>query len=33
MRRSGCALNFSHFAHVDAEELRDIEQQVNDEIR
>jgi alanyl-tRNA synthetase len=25
--------DFSHFAHVDAEELRDIEQQVNDEIR
>src|SRR6266571_4765360 len=24
---------FSHFAHVDAEELRDIEQQVNEEIR
>jgi alanyl-tRNA synthetase len=24
--------DFSHFAHVDAEELRDIEQQVNDEI-
>src|SRR5256884_7246394 len=25
--------DFSHFAHIDAEELRDIEQQVNDEIR
>ena len=25
--------DFSHFAHVDAVELRDIEQQVNDEIR
>jgi len=25
--------DFSHFAHVNAEELRDIEQQVNDEIR
>jgi len=25
--------DFTHFAHVDAEELRDIEQQVNDEIR
>ena len=25
--------DFSHFAHVDEEELRDIEQQVNDEIR
>jgi alanyl-tRNA synthetase len=25
--------DFSHFTHVDAEELRDIEQQVNDEIR
>ena len=25
--------DFSHFAHVDAEELREIEQQVNDEIR
>jgi alanyl-tRNA synthetase len=25
--------DFSHFAHVDAEELRDIEQQANDEIR
>ena len=25
--------DFSHFAHVDVEELRDIEQQVNDEIR
>jgi alanyl-tRNA synthetase len=25
--------DFSHFAHVDAEELRDIEQEVNDEIR
>ena len=25
--------DFSHFAHVDAEALRDIEQQVNDEIR
>ena len=25
--------DFSHFAHVDWEELRDIEQQVNDEIR
>ena len=25
--------DFSHFAHVDAEELKDIEQQVNDEIR
>ena len=25
--------DFSHFAYVDAEELRDIEQQVNDEIR
>ena len=25
--------DFSHFAHVDAEELQDIEQQVNDEIR
>jgi len=25
--------DFSHFAHVDAEELRDIELQVNDEIR
>jgi alanyl-tRNA synthetase len=25
--------DFSHFAHVDAEELRDIEQQVNDGIR
>jgi alanyl-tRNA synthetase len=25
--------DFSHFAHVDAEGLRDIEQQVNDEIR
>jgi alanyl-tRNA synthetase len=25
--------DFSHFAHVDAEELRSIEQQVNDEIR
>jgi alanyl-tRNA synthetase len=25
--------DFLHFAHVDAEELRDIEQQVNDEIR
>ena len=25
--------DFSHFAHVDAEQLRDIEQQVNDEIR
>jgi alanyl-tRNA synthetase len=25
--------DFSHFSHVDAEELRDIEQQVNDEIR
>ena len=25
--------DFSHFAHVDREELRDIEQQVNDEIR
>jgi alanyl-tRNA synthetase len=25
--------DFSHFAHVDAEELPDIEQQVNDEIR
>jgi len=25
--------DFSHFAHVDAEELRDIEQMVNDEIR
>jgi alanyl-tRNA synthetase len=25
--------DFSHFAHVDAEELRDIEQQVNDQIR
>jgi alanyl-tRNA synthetase len=25
--------DFSHFAHVDMEELRDIEQQVNDEIR
>ncbi len=25
--------DFSHFAHVDPEELRDIEQQVNDEIR
>ncbi len=25
--------DFSHFAHVDAEELRDIEQQVNDEIQ
>jgi alanyl-tRNA synthetase len=25
--------DFSHFAHVDAEELRDIEQQVNEEIR
>src|SRR5260370_838059 len=25
--------DFSHFAHVDADELRDIEQQVNDEIR
>jgi len=25
--------DFSHFAHVDAEELRDIEQQVNHEIR
>ncbi len=25
--------DFSHFAHVDAEELRDIEEQVNDEIR
>jgi alanyl-tRNA synthetase len=25
--------DFSHFAHVEAEELKDIEQQVNDEIR
>jgi alanyl-tRNA synthetase len=25
--------DFSHFAHVDAEELQDIEQQLNDEIR
>jgi alanyl-tRNA synthetase len=25
--------DFSHFAHVDGEELKDIEQQVNDEIR
>jgi alanyl-tRNA synthetase len=25
--------DFSHFAHIDAQELRDIEQQVNDEIR
>jgi alanyl-tRNA synthetase len=25
--------DFSHFAHVDAEELKDIEEQVNDEIR
>jgi alanyl-tRNA synthetase len=25
--------DFSHFAHIDAEELRDIEQQVNEEIR
>ncbi len=25
--------DFSHFAHVDAEELKDIEQQVNDEVR
>jgi alanyl-tRNA synthetase len=25
--------DFSHFAHVDAEELKDLEQQVNDEIR
>jgi alanyl-tRNA synthetase len=25
--------DFSHFAHVDAEEVRDIEQQVNEEIR
>jgi alanyl-tRNA synthetase len=25
--------DFSHFAHVDAQELKDIEQQVNDEIR
>jgi len=25
--------DFSHFAHVDSEELRDIEQQVNEEIR
>jgi alanyl-tRNA synthetase len=25
--------DFSHYAHVDAEELKDIEQQVNDEIR
>jgi alanyl-tRNA synthetase len=25
--------DFSHFAHVDAEELKDIEQQVNEEIR
>jgi alanyl-tRNA synthetase len=25
--------DFSHFSHVDAEELKDIEQQVNDEIR
>jgi alanyl-tRNA synthetase len=25
--------DFSHFAHVDPEELKDIEQQVNDEIR
>jgi alanyl-tRNA synthetase len=25
--------DFSHFAHLDAEELKDIEQQVNDEIR
>jgi alanyl-tRNA synthetase len=25
--------DFTHFAHVDAEELRDIEQQLNDEIR
>jgi alanyl-tRNA synthetase len=25
--------DFSHFAHIDAEELKDIEQQVNDEIR
>jgi alanyl-tRNA synthetase len=25
--------DFSHFAHVDAEELKDIEQQANDEIR
>jgi alanyl-tRNA synthetase len=25
--------DFSHFAHLDAQELRDIEQQVNDEIR
>src|SRR5262249_18370142 len=25
--------DFSHFAHVDAQELRDIEQQVNDQIR
>jgi alanyl-tRNA synthetase len=25
--------DFSHFAHVDTEELKDIEQQVNDEIR
>ncbi len=25
--------DFSHFAHVDAEEMRDIEQQVNEEIR
>jgi alanyl-tRNA synthetase len=25
--------DFSHFAHVDAEELKDVEQQVNDEIR
>ncbi len=25
--------DFSHFAHVDTEELRDVEQQVNDEIR
>jgi alanyl-tRNA synthetase len=25
--------DFSHFAHVDSEELKDIEQQVNDEIR
>src|SRR2546430_4952126 len=25
--------DFSHFAHIDAEELRDIEQQVNDEVR
>jgi alanyl-tRNA synthetase len=31
--RDRLRFDFSHFAHVDAEELRDIEQQVNDEIR